>query len=304
MPIDADALLERRRLKRRLFAWRGLFLLSLLVIAGILAWLAQPEGVVGRDHIARLRIDGVIMEDADLDRAVTRLANDSHVKAVIVRINSPGGSTFGGEVLYTNLRKVAAKKPVVAVIGTLGASAGYLVALAGDRIFARETSLTGSIGVIFQTVEVTGLLDKLGVKPESVTSGPLKDDPSPFKKMSPEGRAAMQQTIDQTYSWFVTLVEERRKLPRETVLKLADGRIYTGGDALRQKLVDEFGGEAEALAWLSKARNIDTSLPVRPVKIREENPFLLDQAASTFRKMVVSERLTLDGLISVWHPER
>jgi protease-4 len=301
--MDADALLERRRLKRRLFAWRGLFLLSLLAIAGILFWIAQPDGVVGRDHIARLRIHGVIMEDADLDRAVTRLAQDSHVKAVIVRINSPGGSTFGGEALYTNLRKVAAKKPVVAVIGTLGASAGYLIALSGDRIFARETSLTGSIGVIFQTVEVSGLLDKLGVKPESVTSGPLKDDPSPFKKMSPEGRAAMQQTIDQTYSWFVTLVEERRKLPRETVLKLADGRIYTGAEALRQKLVDEFGGEPEALAWLATARGIDTGLPVRPVKIRDENSFLLDQAASAFRKIVVSERLTLDGLISVWHPD-
>jgi protease-4 len=304
MPMDVDALLERRRLKRRLFLWRGLFLLSLVAIAALGLFLVEPEGLVGRDHVARLRIDGAILEDSDMDRAVARLASDRHVKAVILRINSPGGSTFGGEALYAGLRKVAERKPVVAVIGTLGASAGYLVALSGDRIFIRETSLTGSIGVLFQTMEFSGLLDKVGVRPESVTSGPLKDDPSPFKRMSPEGRQVIQQTIDQTYSWFVTLVEQRRSLPRETVLKLADGRIYTGREALSQKLVDEFGGETEALAWLSAARGVPADLPVRPVRIREEPGFLFEQAASSIRKMVMSERLTLDGLVSVWHPDR
>jgi protease-4 len=304
MALDTDALLERRRLKRRLYLWRGLFLLALLAVLGLLFDQYRPDGVVGRDHIARLRIDGAIMEDSDLDRAVARLAEDRKVKAVILRINSPGGSTFGGEALYLGLRKVAEKKPVVAVIGTLGASAGYLVALAGDRVIARETSLTGSIGVLFQTAEFTGLMDKIGVTPESVTSGPLKDNPSPFKKTTPEGRAAIQATVDQTFAWFVTLVEERRKLPRETVLGLADGRIFTGRQALAAKLIDEFGGETEALAWLESKRGIDPDLPVQPVRIREEGGMLLEQAASAFRKMVLSERLTLDGLVSVWHPYR
>jgi len=300
--LDADALLDRRRLKRRLILWRALFVATVLALALVVLDQAGPTGVFERDRIARLDIDGVIAEDRELDRALLDLARDPHVKAVIVRINSPGGTTFGGETIYTGLRRIGQEKPVVAVIGTLGASAGYLIALAGDRIFARETSLTGSIGVILQTAEFSKLMEKIGVSAESITSGPLKDEPSPFKRLSPEGRRVLQETIDSTYSWFVSLVSDRRKLPREAVLQVADGRILTGRDALEAKLIDELGGEAEAVAWLRSARGIDRDLPVRGVRL--DNPAgWLGEASSSIRKMVLSERLTLDGLVSLWHPE-
>lgn len=301
--LDADALLDRRRLKRRLILWRTLFVVAVLALALVAVDRLGPEGVLERDRIARLDIDGVITEDPELDRALADLARDSHVKAVIVRINSPGGTTFGGETIYTGLRKIGQRKPVVAVIGTLGASAGYLIALAGDRIFARETSLTGSIGVILQTAEFSALMEKLGVTAESITSGPLKDEPSPFKPMSPEGRRVLQGTIDGTYSWFVSLVSDRRKLPREAVLSVADGRILTGRAALEAKLIDQLGGEAEAVAWLREARGIDRDLPIRKVRLDDPSGWL-GEASSSIRKMVLSERLTLDGLVSLWHPDR
>ena len=301
--LDADALLERRRLKRRLILWRALFVVAVLGMVLVAVEGTDSDGMFAGDRIARLEVNGVIAEDPGLDRALANLAKDDHVKAVIVRINSPGGTTFGGETLYTGLRRVAQHKPVVAVIGTLGASAGYLSALAGDRIFARETSLTGSIGVILQTAEFSKLMEKLGVSAESITSGPLKDQPSPFRKLSPEGRQSLQQTIDGTYSWFVSLVSDRRKLPREAVLQVADGRVLTGRAALDDKLIDELGGETEALAWLASARGIDAHLPVRRVKVEDASGWL-GEASSSIRKIVLSERLTLDGLVSLWHPDR
>ncbi len=301
--LDADALLERRRLKRRLILWRALFVVAVLGMVLVAVEGTDSDGMFAGDRIARLEVNGVIAEDPGLDRALANLAKDDHVKAVIVRINSPGGTTFGGETLYTGLRRVAQHKPVVAVIGTLGASAGYLIALAGDRIFARETSLTGSIGVILQTAEFSKLMEKLGVSAESITSGPLKDQPSPFRKLSPEGRQSLQQTIDGTYSWFVSLVSDRRKLPREAVLQVADGRVLTGRAALDDKLIDELGGETEALAWLASARGIDAHLPVRRVKVEDASGWL-GEASSSIRKIVLSERLTLDGLVSLWHPDR
>ena len=303
MTIDTDALLDRRRLKRRLYLWRGIALLAVLgaLFAVAAAW--DDGALGGRDHIARLNIDGVIGEDRWLDKAVREVAEDDRAKALIVRINSPGGSTFGGEALYTSLRLVAAKKPVVAVIGTLGASAGYLIALAGDRIYVRETTITGSIGVIFQTAEFSKLMEKLGVSAESITSGALKDEPSMTRPLSPAGRAAIKGLVDETHAWFVNLVAERRKLPRETVAGLADGRVYSGRAALDYKLVDALGGEPEAVRWLEQNRALPKDLWIHTVKVGPPSRFLDDLGSRLFRKIVLSERLSLDGLVSVWHAD-
>lgn len=303
MAFDTDALLDRRRLKRRLYLWRGVALLAVLGALFALAAAWDDGAWGGRDHIARLNIDGVIGEDQWLDKALREVAEDDTARALIVRINSPGGSTFGGEALYTNLRRVAAKKPVVAVIGTLGASAGYLIALAGDRIYARETTITGSIGVIFQTAEFSKLMEKLGVSAESITSGALKDEPSMTRPMSPEGRRAIKALVDETHAWFVNLVAERRKLPRETVATLADGRVYSGRAALDYKLIDALGGETEAIRWLEQNRALPKELRIHAVKVGPPSRFFDDLGSRLFRKIVLSERLSLDGLVSVWHAD-
>tara|TARA_Y100000294_G_scaffold127424_1_gene118973 strand:+ start:191 stop:961 length:771 start_codon:yes stop_codon:yes gene_type:complete len=253
--------------------------------------------------VVRLAVEGLIVDDAERLEALNRIAKDERAKALIVRIDSPGGTTVGGEALYHGLRRVADKKPVVATIRTLGTSAGYLAALAGHRIIARESSLTGSIGVLVQTAEMSGMLEKLGVSAEVIRSAPLKGKPSPLAPLSEEGRQATQEVVDDVHQWFVGIVAERRKLAPEQAQALAQGRVYSGRQALKLGLIDELGGEIEARAWLRKAHKLSTSLPVRPVELSDEGLGLFRLITGLAEKMSLSERLTLDGLVSVWHPE-
>ncbi|MFN4309772.1 MAG: signal peptide peptidase SppA [Ferrovibrio sp.] len=309
MSNDTDAWLERRRLARRLNWWRFVAVLAVMVAAlGAFYWV-DPGNVIRRHqaHVARLEISGVIAENDWWMEKLQEAAEDDRVRALIVHVNSPGGSTYGGEALFGAIRRVAEEKPVVSVIGTLGASAGYMIAIAGDQVLARETSLTGSIGVLFQTAEFSKLMEKIGVSAETIVSGPLKDQPNPTRPMSPEGRAQIQRMVQETHAWFVKLVAERRNLPVETVSRLADGRVYSGRIALESGLIDGLGGLAEARDWLARNRGIAAELPLRDIP-SEPPTGLLDGVGSRamsafFGKSLFSERLKLDGLISLWHPE-
>lgn len=309
MSFDTDAWLERRKLARRVNFWRFIAVLAVVAGAiGLLYWI-DPGQVIQRrqDHVAHLEIGGIIAENDWWMEKLREIAEDDRSKALILYVNSPGGSTFGGEALFVATRKVAERKPVVAVIGTLGASAGYMTAIAADRVYARETSLTGSIGVLFQTAEFSKLMEKLGIGAESIASGPLKDQPSPIKPLSPEGRAQIQRMVMETYDWFVNLVASRRNLPREQVLALADGRVFSGRAALEHGLIDALGGVEEAREWLAQNHGISTQLPLRevpPERPRDGWGGLAGRAFSAlFGKSLFPERLRLDGLISLWHPE-
>ena len=208
----------------------------------------------------------------------------------------------GGEALYAGLRAVAGKKPVVAVMGGTATSAAYMTALGADHILARAGSVTGSIGVILQTADITGLLEKLGVKPVIIKSRPLKAQPNPLEPLTPEGREAAKVVVLDLFELFVDMVEERRNLPRDKVLALADGRIFTGRQAVANGLVDALGGEADARRWLAETHAIATSLPVKDVEIEHEGALWRDLIGGLLGKVLFSERLRLDGPISLWHP--
>ena len=301
MTFESDSLIDRKRLKRRLATWR---LAAVIAVAGVaLALFARFDAAESRDYVARLFVNGIILEDQKRIEALERIIRDRRAKALIVRINSPGGTVVGGESLYHNLRKIAAKKPVVAVIGTLGASGGYMVAMGGDRIFARSGTITGSIGVIMQTTDLTGLLKKFGVKTESIKSDPLKAVPSPLEPMTDKGRAFIRTIIQDTHRQFIRLVADRRGISAEKARKLGDGRIFTGDQALSNGLIDAIGGESEARDWLAKKHGIAASLPVRDVRINRGTKNLFGLVEEMFGKTTFSERLRLDGLISLWHPE-
>ena len=174
MVLDAESVIDRRRLKRRLTAWRiaavafGLLLLGVFVLSD--KNMAGPAGIL--PHVARVTVSGIITDDRKMQELIDKIAKTDQVKAVILNINSPGGTTTGGEAMYDAVRRLAEKKPVVAVCGTLATSAAYIVALATDRIFVYGNTITGSVGVIFQWAEVTELLHTLGIKVEEVKSGP------------------------------------------------------------------------------------------------------------------------------------
>lgn len=301
MAYDADAIVDRRRLKRQLAWWRGIAVLALVGFA--LTVIVAKSGLPSANHVARLTVDGLILEDQARDDALRGLARDDRVKALIVRIDSPGGTVIGGETLYRSLRDVAAKKPVVAVLGGVATSAGYMVALASDRIVARESTITGSIGVLLQTTEVSGLLGKLGIATEAVKSGPLKAQPSPLEPMSPAARQATQELVNDMFDMFVELVTDRRRLQPSEVKAVTDGRVFTGRIALARRLIDDIGGEDEAVNWLETERSVAPGLPVRDVKIERELGSWFGIFDALARKTILSERLTLDGLISVWHPD-
>lgn len=309
MSSETDAWLERRTLARRATRWRIVAVLALLALALIGLWRLDPGNLLAHRqiHVARLEISGVIAENDWWLEKLKDAGEDDRVRAVILQINSPGGSTYGGEALFQAIRRLSEKKPVVSVIGTLGASAGYMVAIAGDHVLARETSLTGSIGVLFQTAEFSKLMEKVGVSSETITSGPLKAEPNPTRPMSPAGRAQIQSMVNETHAWFVGLVADRRGLPREEVARLADGRVYSGRAALQSRLIDELGGVAEARTWLARTHQIPADLPLHDIP--PEPPVgLLDGLgsrafAALFGKSLIPERLRLDGLVSLWHPD-
>lgn len=301
MSFDPDAVIDRRRLKRKLRWWQAATLVAatLAIIAGLQA----GDLLFKRDTVARLRIAGLIVEDYRRDALLADIAEDPSVRALIVHVDSPGGTVVGGEDLYRSLRAVSENKPVVAVMGTVAASAAYMTAVAGDRVFAREGTITGSIGVLFQTADITGMLDKLGIKPETLKSGPLKAVPSPTEPLTDEARAATQALVFDLFEFFVDLVAERRPLDRAQVLQLADGRVYTGRQAVANGLVDAIGGETAARDWLAEAKDIPRDLRAVTVKPKRERTGLSEALSGLTGKSLFSNALTLDGLLSVWHPD-
>lgn len=304
MSLETDLLLDRRRLSRRLFAWRVVAVLAMVV--AVLVGIGRA-GLFGEGrHLARLNIDGIITDQPRLTRAVEKLATDRNVAALIVSIDSPGGSVAGGEGLHDAIAMVAAKKPVVAVMGGLAASAGYMVAVPAARIFARGATLTGSIGVIMETAEAGKLLNHIGITPEVIVSGPMKGQPSLVAPLSDQGRQMLQSLIMDTYDQFVQMVATGRHMDVAQVRKLADGRPYTGRQALALGLIDQIGGEQAARAWLAKARGISVTLPVDNVEIGSwaGRTFgaMLGPIWQGATKALLSQWVRLDGPLALWQP--
>ena len=303
MTLESDLLLDRRRLKRRLFLWRTVAVLAVVAV-GLLAMGRTPGAWLAREHVARLTLSGMITDDRKLVQAVDALAADDDARALMVVIDSPGGTVAGGESLHAAIARVAAKKPVVAVMGSTAASAGYMVALPAARIFARESTLTGSIGVKLQLPEFSGLLDRLGIGDNSLASGPLKDEPSLARKLSGPGREVLQGVVADMHDQFVAMVAAGRRMEDGRVRELADGRPYTGRQALKLGLIDAIGGEREARGWLAETRQVGTDLPVRDVGRRGLAERALGESLSAWLgallKTVLSQQL--DGAWAIWQP--
>jgi protease-4 len=322
MSLDADLIVDRRRMRRKLTFWRVIAIALIVVaVAGVAAVGGNRAGLIGmRPYIARVNITGLIRGDRDRVEALDRLGRSTMARAVIVHVDSPGGTTSGSEQLYDSLSRLRDKKPLVIVVDSLAASGGYITALAGDHIVAQQTSLVGSIGVLFQFPNVADLLDKIGVKVETVKSTPLKAAPDGFGPTSPEARAALDSIIKDSYAWFKGLVQDRRHLSDDQLATVVDGRVFTGHQAIDLKLIDELGDERTGLAWLAKDKSVDIKLPVRDYQLQSrfgDLPFLHAAAVATLDAMGLSalarqlddtgtvaalERFNLDGLLALWHP--
>lgn len=322
MSLDSDIIVDRRRIRRKLTFWRVMAaLIAIAAIAGF-ALIATP-GARGSfataGSIARVQIDGLIRSDAERTRALERLEN-SQAAAVIVHVNSPGGTTAGSEQLYDSLTRLKAKKPLVVVVEGLAASGGYITAIASDHIIAQQSSLVGSIGVLFQFPNVSELLKTIGVRVEEVKSTPLKAAPNGFEPTSPEARAALDALVKDSYAWFKDLVKQRRGMDDTQLEKVVDGRVFTGRQAIDLKLIDQIGDENTAVTWLEEQKGVKKGLSVRDYKLEprfSDLPFLKSAAAVTLEALgfgsiahqvaqtgVVQavDRVGLDGMLALWQP--
>jgi protease-4 len=318
MAFETETVLDRRRLRRRLTLWRSLAVIAVLMALGALAYAAaEATGIAERRQIARVSLEGIITEDRDQLRLLKQLGENKQVAGVILFVNSPGGTTTGGEALFEGIRNLAKVKPVVAQFGTVATSAAYIAGLATDQIVARGNTITGSVGVIFQWAEVSALLDKLGVKMNEIKSGPLKANPSPFQPLDEAGKGVAQQMVAESMRWFVGLVATRRGIDTASVTGLEQGRVFSGREALGYKLVDQIGGEAEAINYLVDKRNVPKNLKVVDWKPKRESDWSLGRLSTSALGWLVGERvageigrlvagdsgfggLRLDGLMSVW----
>lgn len=320
MNSDPDFILDRRRMRRKITVWRLVSFIAigvaLVTFFGAIAVSSGTGLEKSSPHIARVPITGFISNSRYAMEQLKKIRDDDNVKAVIIAVDSPGGTTVGGEAFHNAFREIAKKKPIVSSIGTLAASAGYMVAIASDHIVAPRTSIVGSVGVIMQYPNATRLLDTIGVKMEEIKSSPLKAEPSPFNETPPEARVMLESMLLDTYTWFAELVMERRGFSKGQAEGLLDGSVFTGKQALDNKLIDALGDENTAQKWLINEQKISKDLKIISWSLsRPQQDFILARAAlnSILTPLGLSDlfnvgeqtfanynQARLDGFLSVW----
>lgn len=269
MRSRAAVIVDRLKLKRQVNAWRVLAILFILVAVLSIFTSSNkvPASASVGSYIARVHIDGPIYHDMDRLEILKQIEENSAIKAVIVHVNSPGGTVVGGETLYDAFLKMSEKKPTVTVMGDVAASGGYMAAIATDYLIAHQSTITGSIGVLLQTYEFSDLADKIGVKFNTFKTSPVKGGPLPTEKMTPVMREEMMNTLFDINDMFESMVKERRKLNDDRLKELADGGVYTGRQALMNGLIDSLGDEDTAVKWLRDVKKVDSHLSVRTIDL-------------------------------------
>jgi protease-4 len=271
---------------------------------GLIGWMGKDTGDFGGEAVGVVEIEGAIADAREVLEQIRRFREDDDIKAIVVRIDSPGGAVGPAQEIYREIRKTVNTKKVIASMGAVAASGGYYVACAADGIVANPGTITGSIGVIMGYTNFRQLLEKIGMVPVVIKSGPYKDTGSPTREMRADEREILQSITDGIHQQFVTAIAEGRGLARDKVAAAADGRIFTGEDARSRNLVDRLGNFQDALDWAAELGGIDG--PAIPVYARDKELTLLRYLMSTslsdwikmiFRPGIYAEyRLRPDGV--------
>ena len=260
MSLEAEVFEQAKKRARR----RGFFLAIALVLIFLFIMLTLNSFIEyekNGSHIARIKIDGPIIDDIELNRLIYDLSLNPNVKALIVHINSPGGSVVGAESTYVALSQLSKQKPSASVLGETATSGGYLIAIATDKIISRSNTLTGSIGVILQYPNLSKLLKKIGIDVNTLRSSDLKASLNLFERPTPYALEEHKQIINETFLWFKGLVAEKRKLSNVNLEKISKGGVFTGRRAKKLGLVDLIGGEREAVEYLEEKLGV-SGLPL------------------------------------------
>ena len=275
----------------------ALVFVAFFVLIGIISRVGDWSLMTG-DKVAVLPVTGLIADSESTIEQLRKFTKDDSVKAIVLRINSPGGGVGPSQEIYEEVRKLQGKKVVVASMGALAASGGYYIACAAQKIYANPGTITGSIGVIMQFVNVKDLIEKIGLKGMVVKSGVFKDIGSPVRDMKPEERELLQGVIDNVHSQFIGAVADGRKMDREKVAKIADGRIFSGEQAKALGLVDALGNLEDAVAEAGKLAKIEgeprvVTPPKKKLSILE---LLKEEAISIIGEQLTENRIRLESL--------
>lgn len=250
--------------------WLIIGLFVLLIVVSLLFVMLQKNLPLG-ERVALIRVEGMIVDSKDTIYELKEYVKDPLIKAIVLRIDSPGGAVAPAQEIYEEIKKAVAKKKVIASMGSIAASGGYYIASPATKIIANPGTLTGSIGVIMEIPNLEGLMSKLGIKTEVVKSGEKKDMASVFRGIKKEERAILQKVLDNVHDQFITAVAEGRKMPYEDVKQIADGRIFTGEQALKVGLVDKLGNIEDAVQVAAELSGIKGE----PVLISKKERFSL-----------------------------
>ncbi|MBF0885228.1 signal peptide peptidase SppA [Gluconobacter sphaericus] len=311
MNAELSAFLAGQVKRRQLLLWRVGALVAF--VGAVVISMAGHGGAVStssiqRPHIVRLVISGIIKNDVSQTvRALKQARNSSDVTGLLLVVDSPGGGVTGGERLHEAVKRFAAVKPVSVSMGDMGASAAYMLSVPAQHIVALPSTLTGSIGVLLQRPDVSAGLERLGIGMDAITSGAMKNQTDPTSALTPEGRQMLQELVNDLFGQFVSMVAEGRHLTEEKVRSLADGRAYTGRQAIALGLVDELGDEDVARLWLRKQLKIgNASYPVVPLipehsrywyQWPDKKALLKGLLGGTFSSVI--DREGLDGAVAI-----
>jgi len=269
-------------------------LFPFLIFLLILSCIALLQQVNQTPLIGVVKIDGVVLTSEEIIEKMRKLEHNPAIKGIILRIDSPGGAVSPAQEIFTEVSRLKKNKKVYTSIASVAASGGYYIAAASDKIYGNPGSITGSIGVLMQTFNVENLLNKIGVQSLTIKSGKNKDLGSTFRKMKPDEKALIQKLIDDTQEQFVTAVAESRPLSREKVEKLADGRIFTGRQALKAGLIDGLASFREVVELLKENLQIKEKVELFYPKSKDEVlRDLFDVSALNKLKILLENRLSL-----------
>ena len=299
--------------RRKLFLWR--FFSFVLAMSLLYIFFNNPKtNISSQPHIANYTISGLLVDADQILEDLEYLEFEDNVRAIIITVDSPGGTTVSAEEIFLKIRSISSNKPIVVVMKNIATSGAYLFSIGADRIFARENTITGSVGVLLQWARIDQGLEKLGIEMKEVKSGKLKAEPDLFGESDEEAMALTQKIVDETYTWFLDLVKERRKVEEYAISQMSDGRIFTGRQALELNLIDEIGGNREAKFWLIENREINTDLEILAYDQNKSANFIELSVAKIMDYFNINSSygdrlknnlslMNVGGLLSIWqHP--
>ncbi len=295
--MKKNDLLEKFYSKRRSLIVRSFVILIGFFIFSFFLIKAKDQ----EDFIAKISIQGIIQNRSDIVNELDNLVDNDNVKGLLTIINSPGGTYVGSKEIYDSIKLLGEKIPTVVYMREMATSGGYLASLSANKIYVNSGTITGSIGVILQTADISELLDDIGINPVIIKSGKLKAVPNPAEKIDQEKIIYLQQVIEKMQEEFMQLVQSNRKISSSTIKIIRDGRIFTGKEAKELNLIDELGNEKDAIAWLKEKGELDDTIQVKELLSKNDLRSILDLSFLKKKFNYLSQNF-YNGFFAIWMP--